>query len=146
MHYHRLYRHGSVERAAQMAGISVAQERRYRTIAAKGHPLAGRNGRAYEHRVVLHAVIGSGPHTCHWCCRVIDWLPKGDPRCLVVDHLNGIEDDNRPTNLVPSCAGCNTTRGSQARSAALREAGWWSQNDTIANLTSGGRHEPIVAA
>lgn len=104
------------------------------------------NGRAYEHRVVLYDAIGPGPHECHWCGTRIDWLVKGDPANLLPDHLNGDGSDNRIDNLVPSCMPCNSARGSQARSDALRDAGWWSNNDTVAQLRSGGRRTRIEAA
>lgn len=133
MHYHRWYRHGDVDRVATVAP-SISKGRRYKTIAAKNHPLAMKNGRVYEHRAVLFDEIGIGPHACHWCETEVDWLPKGDPRELHPDHLNGIGDDNRPENLVPSCRRCNATRGSQQRSDALRAAGWWSRNDTVGKL------------
>lgn len=143
MHYHRQYRHGSTSKTSARSGISVSLGRRYRTVAAAGHPLAGANGRAYEHRVVLYDAIGPGPHRCHWCKAGVDWLPKTHPDCLVVDHVNGDGADNRLENLVPSCYGCNTARGQQARSDALREHGWWSEHDTIARLASGGRRDRL---
>lgn len=145
MHYHRQYRHGSTDKVAHESGITVSLGRRYRRISATNHPLADKSGGAYEHRVVLYDAIGTGPHPCHWCSAEVDWLPKGDPRCLQVDHVNGDGADNRAANLVPSCGGCNTARALQARSEALRVAGWWSRNDTIAHLASGGRR-PLVGA
>lgn len=144
MHYHRMYRHGSLDRTAD--GVSVRVPRRYRTVAAQGHPLAGANGRAYEHRVVLYDLIGPGPHECHWCGVEINWLPKGQPGELQPDHLNNDGGDNRPENLVPSCRRCNTTRAIQRRSDILRERGWWSVNDTIAGLRRGGRADRIDKA
>lgn len=144
MHYHRLYRHGGVDRTAR--DISVAGPRRYRTVQAPGHPLAGANGKAYEHRVVLYDEIGPGPHACHWCGESIDWLPKGAPGELQPDHLNNDGGDNRPENLVPSCRRCNITRAIQRRSDALRERGWWSVNDTIAELKGTRRAARIEAA
>lgn len=145
MHYHRWYRHGSVARVDRSSGITVSLGRRYRMRYAAGHPLADKYGRVYEHRMVLFDEIGPGPHRCHWCEAQLDWLPKGDPHCLMVDHLNADGGDNRPENLVPSCVACNTARGSQARADALREAGWWSNHDTIASLRAGGRRERIGA-
>lgn len=146
MHYHRWYRHGDPSARADHSGITASLGRRYRTIAAKGHPVATAGGRAYEHRVVLYDEIGPGPHPCHWCATPLDWLPKGDPMCLMVDHLNGDGADNRPENLVPACVGCNSARGQQARSDALREAGFWSQHDTVARLRSQGRRPRISPA
>lgn len=139
-HYHRWYRHGSVDYCARTAGITASAGRRYRTTYKPGHPVAGANGNAYVHRVVLYDKIGPGEHSCHWCGATVRWTStRGDADCLQVDHLNGIGDDNHPDNLVPACPVCNTTRGGQARSRALRQAGWWSHHDTIANLRNGGR-------
>lgn len=136
MHYHRWYRHGDVHRVAHKTGITASKGRRYRSRYLPDHPLAGKNGNVYEHRAVLYDKLGQGPHPCHWCDTELDWLPKGTPGALQVDHLNGIGDDNRPENLVPSCASCNTARGQQARADALREHGWWSRYDTVATLRS----------
>ena len=131
MHYHRWYRHGSVDRVATR--IRTGADRRYRTVPAKGHPLAHANGRAYEHRVVLYDLIGPGTHECFWCGVMVEWGPKGSPDELQPDHLNNDGGDNRPENLVPSCRRCNTTRAIQGRSDVLRDLGFWSGNDTIAS-------------
>lgn len=139
-HYHRLYRHGSIERTARVGAPSVSKGRRYRLLYLPGHPLANpRHSRVYEHRAVLYDTIGPGPHPCRWCGVMLDWLPGVDPLAIHADHLNGYGDDNRPENLVPSCRNCNPTRGVQAKARALRGAGWWSRNDTIARLRAGGR-------
>lgn len=146
MHYHRWYRHGSVHKVATTSGVTASLGRRYRTVPAKGHPLAMANGRAYEHRVVLYDKIGAGLHECYWCGERVEWVGKCEPYELQPDHLNGDGADNRPDNLVPSCRRCNTTRGGQARSDALREAGFWSGSDTIARLRSGGRAPRVEPA
>jgi hypothetical protein len=147
MHYHRQYRHGSVDRSARSASISVSHGRRYRSLHLPNHPLAGKHGKVYEHRAALYDSIGAGPQPCHWCGTTVRWTStRGDADCLQVDHLNGVGDDNRPDNLVPSCGPCNTTRGVQARSAALREAGWWSRHDTIAGLRGHTRRPTLADA
>lgn len=144
MHYHRWYRHGDVNRVASGAPVTASHGRRYRYVTRHGHPLAGATGRAYEHRVVLFDAIGPGGHSCHWCGREVTWeSTRGDADCLVADHLNGVGDDNRSENLVPSCAPCNTARAMQARAGALRAAGWWSNNDTVGRL--GARKAPVTA-
>ena len=139
MHYHRQYRHGDVNALANTSGVTVSKGRRYRTARAPGHPLAGKSGVVYVHRMVLFDSIGPGVHACHWCNTAVEWAPKGHPRELQPDHLNGDGADNGIDNLVPSCRRCNTARAQQARSDALRAAGFWSGSDTIAGLRSGGR-------
>lgn len=146
MHYHRLYRHGRLHAQANKTAITASHGRRYRLVYRPDHPLADKGGKVYEHRAVLHDSIGPGPHPCHWCETELDWLPKGNPTAINVDHLNAIGDDNRPENLVPSCQSCNNTRGMQARHDALVAAGWWSQHDTISRLRGGGRRPRIDAA
>lgn len=146
MHYHRQYRHGSTSMVATRSGVSVSNGRKYKTKHAPRHPLASKHGIVYVHRMVLFDAIGYGPHACHWCGTEVDWKPKGTPGELQPDHLNNQGDDNRLENLAPSCRSCNAGRAGQARSKALREAGWWSGNDTIAHLRNGGRAQPIEAA
>lgn len=144
MHYHRKYRHGSLDRAG--ANLSVIQGR-YRSAYMPSHPLAMTSGKVYVHRMVLYDAIGPGTHSCHWCSTRVVWETlEGDPVRLHVDHLNRQRDDNRPENLVPSCKRCNVTRGSQARHEALVAAGFWSKHDTIARLSTGGRRAPLKAA
>lgn len=135
MHYHRWYRHGSVDLVDSVIP-SVSLGRRYKSAYMPAHPLASKHGKVYVHRMVLFDEIGPGPHACHWCGTEVDWLPKGDPRELQPDHLNNDGGDNRPENLKPSCRTCNSTRGSQRRMDALRERGFWSNNDTVAALGS----------
>jgi len=144
MHYHRWYRHGDVNRSARTSGVSVSQGRRYRLLELPGHPLAKASHKVWEHQVVLYGSIGPGSHPCHWCGSTVRWeAAKGEADRLVVDHLNAIGDDNRIDNLVPSCATCNSARGTQARSDALIAAGWWSSHDTIAGLKHGARRPRI---
>ena len=139
MYYHRWYRHGSVDKVSRGSGVTVSLGRRYKRMRAVGHPVADANGMAYVHRVVLFDEIGPGPHVCHWCDVEVDWLPRGMPGELQVDHLNNDGADNRAENLVPACRDCNAGRGAQRRMDALRDAGFWSNNDTIAALRSRGR-------
>jgi hypothetical protein len=146
MHYHRQYRHGSTDRVATESGVTASFGRRYTAKYNPSHPLADKRGKVYTHRMVLFDEIGYGPHECHWCGTEVDWLPKGDPQELQPDHLNNIGDDNRLENLAPSCRACNTGRGVQRRADALRAAGWWSNNDTIAELRNGGRAHRIEPA
>jgi hypothetical protein len=71
--------------------------------------MAWKNGEVLEHRRVLYDAIGPGPHECHWsgisgCGKVLEWGGTGG---IQADHLDGDKLNNDPTNLVPSCLGCN---------------------------------------
>jgi 5-methylcytosine-specific restriction endonuclease McrA len=131
MHYHRWYRHGD-PLAVATRSVSTAKDRRYIATTRKGHPVADKHGNVWVHRVVLFDAIGHGPHPCHWCGRPLTWGGKGGGS-LVVDHLDGDGANNTLTNLVPCCASCNTSRGLQERSAALKDLGFWSHHDTVAH-------------
>lgn len=148
MHYHRQYRHGSTGVVATGSDVTASKGRRYKTKHAPKHPLASKHGVVYVHRMVLFDAIGEGPHPCHWCKTPLSWKPKGEPDAIHVDHLNDVGDDNRVENLVASCNSCNTARGAQHRHAALKQAGFWSNHDTIARLGNGrvNRVDESVAA
>lgn len=142
MHYHRLYRHGSLERTAHAASAPrVRKPRRYESVYLPSHPVASRNGHAWLHRVILFDHLGTGSHPCHWCGKPLTWRNPDRAQAIYVDHLDGDTANNDLGNLAPSCNGCNAGRGCQERSAKLREAGWWSNHDTIDAL--GTRRETI---
>lgn len=87
----------------------------YRMLYLPGHPLAGKAKYLPEHRVLLWNRIGPGPHPCHYCGTLIDWLPgeytkKG---ALGVDHIDRNRANNNPSNLVPSCQACNNRNTSR---------------------------------
>lgn len=109
MHYGRIRRNGTLECAAVEASPRVASHG-YVTMRAPGHPVSHKGGTAYVHRKVLFDCIGDRLHSCHWCKCEIEWMAKGKRR-LVADHLDGNKANNDPTNLVPSCHNCNSTRG-----------------------------------
>lgn len=81
------------------------QKKRYRIIRDPSHPLSDRRGRVYEHRAVLFNIVEGRRVPCFWCGKPLEWLTN-----LFVDHLNHDRHDNRSTNLVPSCNGCNAGR------------------------------------
>lgn len=88
----------------------------YVLVYAPDHPLkTATQLHVYQHRVVLYDAIGDGPHSCHWCSKSLDW-PS-----IEVDHLNSKRNDNRLSNLVVSCSGCNGRRGNAAAKATKRK-------------------------
>ena len=86
-----------------------------------GHPLAGKTGLVSEARAVVYERLGGGKHPCHWCGDPVVWRQgaRGNVAgSLIVDHLNADPLDDRPENLVQSCARCNTARGQAHRAVA----------------------------
>lgn len=117
-HYYRLRRNGTMalkldeNPPPKEAGHSDGYVLEY----APGHPLKKRNvSRVYQHRRVYYDEHGEGPFDCHWCGCTVTWDD------MHVDHVNAVRDDNRPSNLVASCASCNIERGRPASIAAARE-------------------------
>lgn len=108
--YYRLKRTGTLERK-QFAYRSM-HSTGYISVVDPSHPLSSKQGRVFEHRKVLFASIGDGPHPCHWCGEQVNWVKD---RCitgaLVPDHLDGDKANNDISNLVPACNRCNTARG-----------------------------------
>jgi hypothetical protein len=114
-HYFQKYRNGEMGIDRTRTGREWNHSHGYRRIGVPDdHPLAaGNRGKAiYTHRLVLFDQIGDGEHSCHWCGTTVAWERRHpDPGALVVDHLDSNPSNNRPSNLVPSCHGCNTRRG-----------------------------------
>src|SRR5690606_26560396 len=79
----------------------------YLCFTMASHPHADSQGTVLVHRAVFMAKWGPGEHACHWCGKVVSTrrLPR-----LVVDHVDGNKHNNKPSNLVPSCVGCNVHR------------------------------------
>ena len=87
------------------------------------HPATAACGITGYHRVVLWDKLEGQNTNCHWCDTPLYW-EKGFPTHkdgLVVDHLNGIKNDDRPENLVPSCGRCNLTREGVRKPGRMRE-------------------------
>lgn len=137
MHYHRWYRHGDPLKVATRSGVTASLGRRYRTMTAAGHPLAGASGKVYVHRHALYQELGGADAPCHYCGTALRWAGiKGEPDAMQVDHLDDDGGNNHPANLVPCCPACNTTKALTRRHLALKGAGWWSVNDTVDGLRS----------
>jgi hypothetical protein len=83
----------------------------YLEMSALNHPLAGTNGHARAHRVILYDAIGPGAHPCHWCGQEVRWeIDFPLPGTLTVDHLDFDKTNNDLSNLAPSCHPCNASR------------------------------------
>lgn len=77
----------------------------YVRILAHGHPMADKNGMAFEHRIVLYDQHEGRCPGCFWCGCPLEWNETHS------DHLNEIKTDNSPGNLEVSCGPCNRIRG-----------------------------------
>lgn len=112
----------------------------YRQLYIPNHPLVPTVGMVMEHRAVLWSVLGPGTHPCHWCGRDLDWFATGSAK-LIVDHLDTNRLNNHPTNLVPSCKSCNSSRDTTAVSLGARTGRacrvcslprlWWNEQDPL---------------
>jgi 5-methylcytosine-specific restriction endonuclease McrA len=88
----------------------------------KIHPKAGYVYRivdrkvVYQHREILFAALGLGPHGCSYCGEQIDWLRANNQThgswdgILVVDHRDHDRGNNTLANLAAACQRCNMRR------------------------------------
>ena len=106
MHYTRLNRHGDVHAVHSPGRKPNANG--YLLVQATAHPVAHRDGSAFEHRVVLYDAIGAGEHPCHWCSTPVTWFVD-----LQTDHVDHNPQNNNLNNLVASCGPCNVRRNSR---------------------------------
>jgi hypothetical protein len=79
---------------------------RYLTV---GHPLNSGSNKILAHRLALWEKIGPGPHPCHYCGVLVDWILSADTRkgALISEHVDRDPANNDQDNLVPSCQRCN---------------------------------------
>jgi 5-methylcytosine-specific restriction endonuclease McrA len=97
MHYHRMYRYGTLERTT------------------KANRYIGRDGYVYigaqrEHRIVYRNHHGDRVPPCWGCGKPLSWdMGKG----MHIDHINEDRTDNRISNLRASCYQCNVQRSAR---------------------------------
>lgn len=111
-HYQRWLATGDVQEDRPISGDTETLDRGgYLKRWQPSHPVAMPSGAVFSHRVVLYAKIGPGEHSCHWCGEVVSWeITYPTPGALVTDHLDNCKTNNDPSNLVPSCQPCNSSR------------------------------------
>ncbi|WP_288875117.1 hypothetical protein [uncultured Kosakonia sp.] len=114
-HYMRVRRHGTTDKMSTRKAGKLEHTGGYLLIYAPEHPLAGGSSRVYEHRKVYYDAHGAGPFGCHWCGKEIGW------DSLHIDHLDNCKTNNKPPNLVASCAVCNQQRGRDKMIKTMRE-------------------------
>jgi len=102
-HYYRMRRTGTTDKKG--FGFKYITNTGYVTIYKPEHPLAWKQGRVFEHRVVLYDHYGPGEQECFWCGKKLLWVD------VIGDHLNENKQENVISNLVISCNDCNRARG-----------------------------------
>lgn len=103
MHYFRFMRNGSYDIAEPK--LRIENPAGYQQLWQPDHPLAGKSGYVFEHRVVLYAAIGPAPMECAICGVGLTW------KTCKVDHIDEDVRNNARSNLRPTCNFCNTRRG-----------------------------------
>lgn len=104
----------NVKRAAERLGLSIPTEKRVNTTAAVARirrPLEEilverstyTNRQALKKRLIS---VGIKEDICESCGLGAEWNNK--PLTLQLDHINGVGDDNRITNLAILCPNCHT--------------------------------------
>lgn len=116
-HYYRMRRNGRIQKLDTVIPGSLPHSGGYKLVYAPEHPLRRQGSRVYEHRIVFYDAHGEGPFQCNWCSATVTW------NNMHVDHLNSVRDDNRASNLVASCAACNTWRGKEKMKRTMQERG-----------------------
>jgi hypothetical protein len=96
---------GQGRKRAEQGHRFVAGNHGYVYVKAYGHPMSGKSGWAYEHRMIVHAANSGICPPCFWCASPLSWS-----ECHI-DHLNENRTDNSIKNLRVSCSMCNRSRG-----------------------------------
>ncbi|ANI05477.1 hypothetical protein A210_23455 [Pseudomonas putida SJTE-1] len=141
-HYTRQRRTGTTDQVSRVKSGLLTNAYGYKLAHSPDHPLRRQSNRVYEHRIVYHAHHGDGPFACHWCSAQVTWDD------MHVDHLNDRTDDNRPDNLVASCARCNQKRGlpKMTRTHQLKSDRRYTAHGKTMCLSEWSRHLSISRA
>ena len=71
------------------------------------------NSRYTKGRVIARRMVAMGVPACCTICGLVDWLEK--PLVLHLDHINGINNDNRLENLRLLCPNCHSQTATYCR-------------------------------
>ena len=104
MHYFRMMRTGTYAPRKKLKKHITPNG--YVKILAEGHPMADKNGYAFEHRYVLYEHTSGKNQKCEFCGAAWEWRPYKDH----VDHIDEDRLNNKIENLRPLCNTCNTSR------------------------------------
>lgn len=89
----------------------------YIQVSNSVHPVAGVQGLAFVHRIVLYDELGPGIHRCYYCDVPVEWFVD-----LEVDHKDHDKVNNDPENLVPCCVGCNRSRWNTEKTGCPKQS------------------------
>ena len=71
------------------------------------------NSRYTKGRMIARRMVAMGVAACCTTCGLVDWLDK--PLVLHLDHINGINNDNRLENLRLLCPNCHSQTDTYCR-------------------------------
>ena len=108
-HYFRIRRTGTADTRATKRKYRYSNPAGYQLIFEPNHPMASKNGYAYEHRFVLYNSLGGIIDSCSLCGKPESWAT------CHVDHIDNDNTNNNSINLRVCCRACNVMRGHMSK-------------------------------